>query len=145
MFKKMSHLFSSIICLGSAKRRHDHSDDGWRCERCRGTQEGWHRHCYGQEWHWCLQSWSCKCLKDKVIQFHSFNSVYYFVFEEAADMILLDDDFHSIRVAIEEGKGIFYNIRNFIRFQLSTLVVFILYQMSFIVYRFMFKLRIALF
>ncbi len=42
------------------------------------------------------------------------------VCKEAADMILLDDDFHTIRAAIEEGKGIFYNIRNFVRFQLST-------------------------
>uniref|UniRef100_A0A915IHQ5 Uncharacterized protein n=1 Tax=Romanomermis culicivorax TaxID=13658 RepID=A0A915IHQ5_ROMCU len=42
------------------------------------------------------------------------------VCKEAADMILIDDDFHTIRAAIEEGKGIFYNIRNFVRFQLST-------------------------
>ena len=35
-------------------------------------------------------------------------------------MILVDDDFHTIRQAIEEGKGIFHNIRNFVRFQLST-------------------------
>lgn len=42
------------------------------------------------------------------------------VCKEAADMILVDDDFHTIISAIEEGKGIFYNIRNFVRFQLST-------------------------
>ena len=64
------------------------------------------------------------------------------VCKEAADMILVDDDFRTImyeqfskkqfkkpefspiflfyRSAIEEGKGIFYNIRNFVRFQLST-------------------------
>ncbi len=42
------------------------------------------------------------------------------VCKEAADMILLDDDFYTIRAAIEEGKGIFHNIRNFVRFQLST-------------------------
>jgi len=35
-------------------------------------------------------------------------------------MILVDDDFKTIVAAIEEGKGIFYNIRNFVRFQLST-------------------------
>ena len=34
--------------------------------------------------------------------------------------VLLDDDFSTILSAIEEGKGIFYNIRNFVRFQLST-------------------------
>ncbi|XP_075161580.1 secretory pathway calcium atpase isoform X2 [Haematobia irritans] len=42
------------------------------------------------------------------------------VCKEAADMILVNDDFHTIIAAIEEGKAIFYNIRNFVRFQLST-------------------------
>ncbi|KAG8190383.1 hypothetical protein JTE90_022027 [Oedothorax gibbosus] len=42
------------------------------------------------------------------------------VCKEAADMILVDDDFFTIMAAIEEGKGIFHNIRNFVRFQLST-------------------------
>ena len=42
------------------------------------------------------------------------------VSKEAADVILLDDDFNTILSAIEEGKCIFYNIRNFVRFQLST-------------------------
>lgn len=61
------------------------------------------------------------------------------VCKEAADMILVKDDFYTImyrfqpivqcryrinllsfRAAIEEGKGIFHNIRNFVRFQLST-------------------------
>ncbi|XP_076621461.1 secretory pathway calcium atpase [Colletes latitarsis] len=42
------------------------------------------------------------------------------VCKEAADMILVDDDFGTIIDAIEEGKGIFHNIRNFVRFQLST-------------------------
>ncbi|XP_075225467.1 secretory pathway calcium atpase isoform X2 [Lycorma delicatula] len=42
------------------------------------------------------------------------------VCKEAADMILVDDDFNTIIASIEEGKGIFYNIRNFVRFQLST-------------------------
>ncbi|KAI8123507.1 Calcium-transporting ATPase type 2C member 1 [Lucilia cuprina] len=35
------------------------------------------------------------------------------VCKEAADMILVNDDFHTIIAAIEEGKAIFYNIRNF--------------------------------
>ena len=54
---------------------------------------------------------------------------------EAADMILTNDNFATIlyaifigdlnyesycRAAVEEGKSIFYNIRNFLRFQLST-------------------------
>ncbi|XP_077309540.1 calcium-transporting ATPase type 2C member 2 [Lithobates pipiens] len=42
------------------------------------------------------------------------------VSKEAADMILVDDDFSTIMSAIEEGKGIFHNIKNFVRFQLST-------------------------
>ncbi|KAF2753733.1 calcium-transporting ATPase [Pseudovirgaria hyperparasitica] len=42
------------------------------------------------------------------------------VAKEAADMILTDDDFSTILNAIEEGKGIFYNIQNFLTFQLST-------------------------
>lgn len=42
------------------------------------------------------------------------------VCKEAADMILVNDDFSTIISAIEEGKCIFYNIRNFVRFQLST-------------------------
>jgi magnesium-transporting ATPase (P-type) len=44
------------------------------------------------------------------------------VAKEAAHMVLLDDNLPTILHAIEEGKGIFYNIRNFVRFQLSTSV-----------------------
>ncbi|KAF2859510.1 calcium transporter ATPase [Piedraia hortae CBS 480.64] len=44
------------------------------------------------------------------------------VAKEAADMILTDDDFSTILHAMEEGKGIFHNIQNFITFQLSTSV-----------------------
>lgn len=44
------------------------------------------------------------------------------VAKEAADMILVDDSFNVLLPAIEEGKAIFYNIRNFLRFQLSTSV-----------------------
>ncbi|KAJ4333011.1 High affinity Ca2+/Mn2+ P-type ATPase-like protein [Ascochyta clinopodiicola] len=42
------------------------------------------------------------------------------VAKEAADMILTDDNFATILNAMEEGKGIFYNIQNFLTFQLST-------------------------
>ncbi|KAM9192336.1 calcium-transporting ATPase type 2C member 2 [Dugong dugon] len=42
------------------------------------------------------------------------------VSKEAANMILVNDDFSAIINAVEEGKGIFYNIKNFLRFQLST-------------------------
>ncbi|KAI8811154.1 hypothetical protein BJ742DRAFT_798398 [Cladochytrium replicatum] len=42
------------------------------------------------------------------------------VSREASDMILVNDDFGTILYAIEEGKSIFFNIQNFLRFQLST-------------------------
>lgn len=42
------------------------------------------------------------------------------VCKEAADVILTDDNLSTLVVALEEGKGIYHNIRNFIRFQLST-------------------------
>lgn len=42
------------------------------------------------------------------------------VAKEAADMILLDDNFSSIVAAIEEGRGIFQNIRKFILYLLSS-------------------------
>lgn len=40
--------------------------------------------------------------------------------KESSDMVLLDDDFTTILRAIEEGKGIFNNIKNFLRYQLTT-------------------------
>jgi Ca2+-transporting ATPase len=42
------------------------------------------------------------------------------VAKESADMILVDDNFTTIEGAIEEGKSIYNNIKNFLRFQLST-------------------------
>ena len=44
------------------------------------------------------------------------------VAKEASAMVVLDDDFATIVNAIEEGKSIFYNIKNFLTFQLSTSV-----------------------
>jgi len=44
------------------------------------------------------------------------------VAKEASDMVLTNDDFSVILNAIEEGKGIFNNIQNFLTFQLSTSV-----------------------
>ncbi|KAJ1918827.1 High affinity Ca2+/Mn2+ P-type ATPase-like protein [Mycoemilia scoparia] len=44
------------------------------------------------------------------------------VAKEAADLILVNDDLSTILAAMEEGKGIFYNIQNFLTFQLSTSV-----------------------
>ncbi|KAJ7496607.1 Ca-transporting ATPase [Mycena latifolia] len=42
------------------------------------------------------------------------------VAKEAADVILVDDNFSTILPAVEEGKSIFHNIQNFLSFQLST-------------------------
>lgn len=42
------------------------------------------------------------------------------VTKEAADVILVDDNFATILGAVREGKAIFYNIQNFVAFQLST-------------------------
>ncbi|CAI2738624.1 unnamed protein product, partial [Dicrocoelium dendriticum] len=42
------------------------------------------------------------------------------VCREASDIVLLDDNFATILAAMEEGKSIFHNIRNFVGFQLST-------------------------
>ncbi|CCM01016.1 uncharacterized protein FIBRA_03064 [Fibroporia radiculosa] len=44
------------------------------------------------------------------------------VAKEAADVILVDDNFSTIIPAVEEGKSIFHNIQNFLSFQLSTAV-----------------------
>jgi len=42
------------------------------------------------------------------------------VSKEAADMVLADDDFSTIVVAVEEGRRIYDNIRKFLRYVLAT-------------------------
>lgn len=42
------------------------------------------------------------------------------VSKEAADLILVDDNFSCIIDAIKEGRATYMNIRNFVRFQLTT-------------------------
>ena len=54
------------------------------------------------------------------------------VSKEASDMILLDDNFTTIVSAVEEGRGIYDNIKKFVNFLLSTNLaeVLILFTMS---------------
>jgi Ca2+-transporting ATPase len=42
------------------------------------------------------------------------------VTRQSADMILLDDDFSTIVVAVEEGRGLFANIQRFVHYLLAT-------------------------
>ena len=48
------------------------------------------------------------------------------VARDAADMVLKDDNFSSIVDSIEEGRKIYLNIRNFVRYQISTNVAALL-------------------
>jgi Ca2+-transporting ATPase len=42
------------------------------------------------------------------------------VAKEAADVVLTDDNFASIVLSVEEGRGVYENIRKFVRYLLST-------------------------
>ena len=48
------------------------------------------------------------------------------VARDASDMVLQDDDFSSIVKAVDEGRRIYQNIRNFVRYQISTNVAAVL-------------------
>ena len=57
------------------------------------------------------------------------------VAREAADMVLLDDNFASIVAAIEEGRAVFTNIRSFLTYILSSNVPELFPYLAFVVFR----------
>ena len=57
------------------------------------------------------------------------------VAREAADMVLLDDNFASIVAAIEEGRAVFANIRNFLTYILTSNVPELIPYLVFVVFR----------
>ena len=57
------------------------------------------------------------------------------VAREAADMVLLDDNFANIVAAIEEGRAVFVNIRNFLTYILTSNVPELIPYLAFVVFR----------
>ncbi len=57
------------------------------------------------------------------------------VARDAADMVLLDDNFASIVAAIEEGRAVFTNIRNFMTYILTSNVPEIIPYLAFVLFR----------
>jgi len=57
------------------------------------------------------------------------------VAKEAADMILLDDNFASIVAAIEEGRAVFENIRKFLTYILTSNVPEIVPYLAFVLFK----------
>lgn len=57
------------------------------------------------------------------------------VAKEAADMILLDDNFASIVAAIEEGRAVFDNIRKFLTYILTSNIPEVIPYLAFVLFR----------
>lgn len=57
------------------------------------------------------------------------------VARESADMVLLDDNFATIVAAIEEGRTVFTNIRNFLAYILTSNVPEIIPYLAFVIFR----------
>ena len=57
------------------------------------------------------------------------------VAKEAADLILLDDNFASIVAAIEEGRAVFENIRKFLTYILSANIAELVPYLAFVLFR----------
>ena len=62
------------------------------------------------------------------------------VAKEAADMVLLDDNFASIVNAVEEGRAVFQNIRKFLTYVLEHNVAELVPYLAFV----LFKIPLAL-
>jgi len=56
------------------------------------------------------------------------------VAKDASDMVLQDDNFANIVHAVEEGRKIFQNIRNFVRYQVSTNVAAVILILAAIIF-----------
>jgi len=57
------------------------------------------------------------------------------VARESADMVLLDDNFASIVAAIEEGRAVFTNIRNFLTYILTSNVPEVIPYLAYVIFR----------
>jgi sodium/potassium-transporting ATPase subunit alpha len=57
------------------------------------------------------------------------------VARETADMVLTDDNFASIVAAIEEGRGVFENIRKFLTYILSSNIPELIPYLAFVLFR----------
>ena len=57
------------------------------------------------------------------------------VAKEAADMILLDDNFASIVAAVEEGRAVFENIRKFLTYILTSNIPELVPYLAFVLFR----------
>lgn len=57
------------------------------------------------------------------------------VAKEAADMVLLDDNFASIVVAVEEGRAVFENIRKFLTYILAHNVAELIPYLAFVLFK----------
>jgi calcium-translocating P-type ATPase len=57
------------------------------------------------------------------------------VAREAADMVLLDDNFASIVASIEEGRAVFTNMRKFLTYVLSSNIAELIPCLAFVVFR----------
>ncbi len=65
------------------------------------------------------------------------------VAREAADMVLLDDNFASIVAAVEEGRAVYQNIRKFLTYILTSNIPEIVPYLAFVLFRIPLPLTVA--